>query len=117
MSHFGAHVHKSHQIFNGQVDKQKLCKALNAPNASWSHWFHQGKAFASKTDSRSYAQVVASSNSIILLPMSVALRKGSNLPLVQYLHQLSKTHMVAQVANIQKPTQPSRWFGSVQTSL
>ena len=63
MSHFSAHVHKSLQIFNGQVDRQKLCKELNAPKASWSHWFHQGKAFVSKTDSRSYAQVAASSNS------------------------------------------------------
>ena len=63
MSHFGAHVHKSRQIFNGRVDKQKVCKELNAPIASWSHWFHQGRAFASKTDSRSYAQVVVSSNS------------------------------------------------------
>ena len=63
MSHFSAHVHKSRQIFNGQVDKKKRCKELNAPKVSWSHWFHQGKAFVSKTDSRSYAQVVASSNS------------------------------------------------------
>ena len=76
MSHFDAHVHKSRQIFNGQVDKQKLCKELNAPIASWSYWFHQGKVFASKTDSRSYAQVVASSNSNTFANVSSS-KKGS----------------------------------------
>ena len=66
MSHFG--VHKSRKIFSGQVDKQKVCKELNAPIAAWSHWFHQGKA--SKTGSRLYAQVVASSNNNTFANMS-----------------------------------------------
>ena len=89
MSHFGAHVHKSRQIFSGQVDKQKVFKELNAPIASWSHWFHQGKAFASKTDSRLYAQVVASSNSNTFANVSNS-NKG-------FEHQLLKIHLSGQV--------------------
>ena len=62
MSHSGVHVHKSREIFTSHVDKNKVCKELNAPTVFWSHWFHEGKAFALKTDTRSYAQVVAVSN-------------------------------------------------------
>ena len=112
MSHFCAHVHKSRQILNGQVDRQKFCQELNAPKASWSYWFHQGKAFFSKIDSRSYAQVVASSNRNTFASVS-SFNKGFQpstcavtAPIVKNTHDCpGRKHT--------KTTQPSRWFGSV----
>ena len=73
MSHSGAHVHRSREIFGPQIDINKVTKEINATRAPWSQWFYRGKAFTSKVDTRSYAQVVASSkctsvnNGIILL--------------------------------------------------
>ena len=61
MSHSGAHVHKNRDSFGPHIDKNKATKEINATRASWSQWFHQSKAFTSKVDNRSYAQVVASS--------------------------------------------------------
>ena len=48
---------KSREIFSAHLDRNKVCKE--------SHWFHQGKACASKVDNKSYAQVVASSNNAV----------------------------------------------------
>ena len=59
MSHFGAHVHSNRPIFALHVDKNKVLDEMNATKTSWSHWFRQGRAFAT-IDNRSYAQVLKS---------------------------------------------------------
>ena len=57
MSHSGAHVHNGRTIFALNLDKNKVLDEMNAKKFIWSHWFRQGKAFAT-VDKRSYAQVL-----------------------------------------------------------
>ena len=59
MSHFGSHVHTSRLIFPSNRKESDLRFELGASKATWSHWFRRDKAFATKTDNRTYAQVVS----------------------------------------------------------
>ena len=61
MSHFGAHVHSGRTIFARNVDKNTVLHEMNASKINWSHWFRQGKAFAT-VDKRSYVQVLKSTS-------------------------------------------------------
>ena len=59
MSHFGTHTHRSRLIFPSSRKESDLRFELGASKATWSHWFRREKAFATKTDNRTYAQVVS----------------------------------------------------------
>ena len=58
MSHFGTHAHRSRQVFTSSKKECDLRLELAASKAAWSHWFRRDKAFSTKTDNRTYAQVV-----------------------------------------------------------
>ena len=58
MSHFGTHAHRSRPVFTSSKKECDLRLELAASKATWSHWFRRDKAFFTKTDNRTYAQVV-----------------------------------------------------------
>ena len=58
MSHFGTHAQRSRQIFTSNKRECNLRLELAASKATWSHWFRRHKDFCTKTDNRTYAQVV-----------------------------------------------------------
>ena len=58
MSQFGTHAHGSRQIFTSNKKECDLRLELAASKATWSHWFRKNKAICTKTDNRTYAQVV-----------------------------------------------------------
>ena len=59
MSHFGTHAHRSRQIFASSKNKRDIRLELVASKATWSYWFKRDKAFSTKTDNRTYVQVVS----------------------------------------------------------
>ena len=59
MSHFGTHAHTSRLIFPSNRKESDLRFELGASKATWSHWFRRDRAFATRTDNRTYAQVVS----------------------------------------------------------
>ena len=65
MSHFGTHAHGSRQIFTSNKKECDLMLELAASKATWSHWFKRNKAFCTKTDNRTCAQVVGHKNPCI----------------------------------------------------
>ena len=65
MSHFGTHAHGSRQIFTSNKKECDLRLELAASKATWPHWFKRNKAFCTKTDNRTYAQVVCHKNPCI----------------------------------------------------
>ena len=65
MSHFGTHAHRSRQLFTSSKKEGDLRLELGSSKATWSHWFIRNKAFPTKTDNRTYAQVVSHKNPCI----------------------------------------------------
>ena len=88
MSHFGTHAHRSRLIFPSNRKEPDLRFELVASKATWSHWFRRDKAFATKTDNRTYAQVLSQNKPCLVsdsnpkwVPVKPTTRKfQANLP-------------------------------------
>ena len=59
MSHFGTHAHTSRLILPSNRKESELRFELGASKVTWSHWFRRDKAFATRTDNRTYAHIVS----------------------------------------------------------
>ena len=70
MSHFGTHAHRSRIIFPSDRKESDLKCELLASKATWLHWFRREKAFSTRTDCRTYAQVVSHNKPYTLVTSS-----------------------------------------------